>query len=170
VFVPVLRPDDLVLLEIGWSGLELRAAGEGPDGAASLVTDGSNDGALLVRLPPQAIEEDAYFEEATDEQQGEGIQENTVVDELPPPGVRDQSPPDVVGSRLAAASRLAFTVPNDFPPIPFTVEGLLDALTRLPLRVHPSALPRQLLPRVHLGLRDLFDAALSGKLLASRRA
>ena len=156
VFVTVARPEDLVLLEVGWHGLELRVSGEGNESSASLATDGANDGVLIARFPPQAIEEDAYFETDPNVE--------TVPDQgkLKPDAAE---PPDVVGSRIAAASRLAFTVPKDFPPIPFTVEGLLDALTRLPLRVHPSALPRQRLGFVHFGLRDFFDAALSAKAL-----
>ena len=157
VFVTVARPDDLVLLEVGWRGLEVRVSGEGNESSASLATDGADDGVLIARFPPQAIEEDAYFE--TDP----NVERRPDYEGKPLPDAEE--PPDVVGSRLAAASRLAFTVPKDFPPIPFTVEGLLDALTRLPLRVHPSALPRQRLGFVHFGLRDLFDAALSAKAL-----
>jgi hypothetical protein len=157
LFVPVARADDLVVLEVGWTGLELHVAKEGTDGAASLATDGANDGVLIVRLPPQAIEEDAYFEA------------DPHVEIHPDKGkpAPDTIPlPDVAGSRLAAASRLAFTVPKDFPPIPFTVQGLLEALTHLPLRVHPSALPRQGPRQFRLALRDLLDAALVRKELS----
>ncbi|MBD0290769.1 MAG: hypothetical protein ICV74_05885 [Thermoleophilia bacterium] len=154
VFVTVARPDDLVLLEVGWRGLELRVAGQEGEEIASLASDGASEGVLVARFPPQAIEEDAYFE--TDPSIGAGSD--------PPPGERPL--PDVVGSRIAAATRLAFTVPKDFPPIPFTVSGLLEALTELPLRVHPDALPRQRLGMVRPGLRELVDAVLAAKALA----
>ena len=62
LFVTVARPDDLVLLEVGWRGLELHVSGAGDESSAELTTDGANDGVLIARLPPQAIEEDAYFE------------------------------------------------------------------------------------------------------------
>jgi hypothetical protein len=143
-FLTIARPDDLVVLEVAWRDLALHVEEAGDERAASLATDGSSEGILVLGLPPQAIEEDAYYEPETD----------------------TETLPDVAGARLAATSRLAFTVPRDFPPIPFTINGLLDALTRLPLRVHPDALPRQRPEFIHAGLRDLFDAALSAKAVA----
>jgi hypothetical protein len=134
-FVGVVRPDDLVVLEVGWTGMHLAVVGEGEgeERRSELVLDGSSEGVLIVRLPPQAIEEDAFFETA--------------------PGYTPQPPTPIpttpaasdlpVGSRIAAASRLAFTVPAGTPPILFTVAGLLDAMAKLPLRVHPNALPRR---------------------------
>jgi hypothetical protein len=155
-FIPVARPDDLLVLEVGWTDLELHVEGEGAEATASLATDGSRDGVLIVRFPPQAIEEDAYFETDLDVK---------TRNDKGKPAPEESTIPDVAGSRLAATSRLAFTVPKDWPPIPFTVAGLLDAFTKLPLRVHPRALPRQVLLRERIALRDLFDTALSAKAL-----
>jgi hypothetical protein len=132
-FLGVLRPDDLVVLEVGWMGMHLAVVGENDERRSELVLDGSSDGALIVRLPPQAIEEDAFFETAPGytPQPPNPIPTTPVASDLP------------VGSRMAARSRVAFTVPSGTPPIPFTVAGLLDAMARLPLRVHPNALPRR---------------------------
>jgi hypothetical protein len=61
-FLTIARPDDLVVLEIARRDLALHVAEAGDERTVSLATDGSSEGVLVVRLPPQAIEEDAYYE------------------------------------------------------------------------------------------------------------
>jgi hypothetical protein len=147
LFFGVLRPDDLVVLEVSWTGLHLLVQGDGDERSAAILSDGPGEGVLVVRLQPQAIEEDAFFETA--------------------PGYADDPsnrlPTEPAGSRLAAASRLAFTVPGGWPPIPFTVEGLLDAMARLPLRVHPSALERRKFRIFDRPIRDLLQEAMADR-------
>ena len=151
-FLDVLRPDDLVVIEISWTGMQLEVVGENEERRGALVGGGDAAGALVVRLQPQAIEEDAFFE--TDPH----------YEPIPPQNSTPYDPADSdlpVGSRLAAPSRLAFTVPAGWPPIPFTVAGLLDAIAHLPLRVHPSALPRRRIPRFGRPLRDVLEETLA---------
>jgi len=150
-FLGVVRPDDLVVIEIAWTGMHLEVAGENEERHTVLVGDGDAAGTLVIRLQPQAIEEDAFFETAPD------------YDPVPPTSTATTpTASDLpVGSRLAAASRLAFIVPAGWPPIPFTVAGLLDAIAHLPLRVHPSALPRRRIPIFGRPLREVLEETLA---------
>ena len=132
--------------------MHLDVVGENEDRGGVLVGDGNAAGTLVVRLQPQAIEEDAFFE--TDPN----------YKPIPPGNSTPSTPKDSdlpVGSRLAAASRLAFTVPAGWPPIPFTVAGLLDAMAHLPLRVHPNALPRRSSWIFGRPVRDVLEETLA---------
>ena len=151
-FLGVLRPDDLVVLDVAWTGLQLEVVSEEEERHAFLVGDGETAGALVVRLQPQAIEEDAFFETAP------GYSPVPPENSTPSTPTASDLP---VSSRLAAASRLAFTVPAGWPPIPFTVAGLLDAIAQLPLRVHPNAIPRRRRPIFGRPLRDVLQEALA---------
>src|SRR5215471_11998180 len=128
--------------------MHLEVVGENEERHALLVSDSDAAGTLVVRLQPQAIEEDAFFETAAG------------YVPVPPEKSTETTPKDSdlpVGSRLAATSRLAFAVPAGWSPIPFNVAGLLDAMAQLPLRVHPSALPRRRIPIVGRSLRDVLQ-------------
>ena len=113
----VLRPDDLLNLEIATVNLRL----EGEAGDQALVVD---DPALPARLsilfPPQTIAETAYF------------RSSDVPEVEPAPGERPFDPPGSTGppprdgtARIANPSRLVFNVPAE-TRLPFTIEGLLD--------------------------------------------
>jgi len=134
--VPVVRADDLVVLSITWEGLELAVE----DGVAVLRDGDGRGGVLVAHFQPQHIDEEAIFEVATESPEILPKVEETGTTP-PPAGFPDET--TIAQSRLSAPSRLAFTVPVGWGPIAYTVEGILDALGNLPLRVHPGALPRQ---------------------------
>ena len=137
--VDVVRAVDLVALTVEAHGCDLVGGGEAP-----LLRPRPGEKARLVaHLPFQHLAEDAIYEAQA-----------PVADELaPPPGgasgpppVDDPTPVDgdterpvpPIPARPARASRLVFEVPEG-ESVPFSSEGLLDAMGRLPLIVHPLA-------------------------------
>ncbi|MCB0907878.1 MAG: hypothetical protein KDB63_12260 [Nocardioidaceae bacterium] len=117
----VLRPEDLVVLDV--TGYGLRTVGEGADVAWEPEAD---DARLEVGFSYQHVHEAAEPEPNSP---------------LPVP-----LSPVPVPVRAANGSRLVFDVPAG-ERIPVAVAGLLEAMSRLPLRVAPLALPRAMLRR-----------------------
>ncbi|MEZ5289677.1 MAG: hypothetical protein R2745_01200 [Vicinamibacterales bacterium] len=127
----VLRPTDLVALDVRGFGLRLEPGGDGP----ALVPDGTT-ARLEVGLAFQHLGERAYFRSG------------------PPPGPNpgdEPTDPPPIQALAAQASRLVFDVPEG-TRIGYSIAGVLQALSRLPLRVAPLATPRAI----------TFDAAAGG--------
>ncbi len=123
----VLRPDDLVVLDVELVGLSVQPAAGGPvvdaDGA------GGPERLLVFTLPPQHIAEQAYRDDSPD-----GCA-------TPPPpayGSEVPDPPGAARSRLAGPSRVVFSVPDALLPIPLTIDDLL-AWHRFTLVVPPAS-------------------------------
>ncbi|MEN8040931.1 MAG: hypothetical protein ABFR95_05450 [Actinomycetota bacterium] len=125
--VDVIRGADLVALRVEVYGLEL-FGGEEP-----VLRTGDSDGHLVVHFSFQHTAERAIYEA-----------------EVLPPVPDDHSDPDGPSTatfnppeqaRPAKGSRLVFTVPAGFE-ITFTTEGILAAVSQLPMAVHPLARPR----------------------------
>ena len=119
----ILRPSDLVVLDV--RGYDLRLADPDADPATPvdklhrLVADG-DDARLEVGFTFQHL-----LEEAEPEQP------------IPPPPT-----PVPIPALAANGSRLVYAVGSD-DAIVFTIDGVLDAMRRLPLLVVPLALPRR---------------------------
>ncbi len=110
--VRILRPDDLVVLVVRCFGLDVSKV----EGKVVLAPTSPNP-YLLVGYPFQHIGEQAF-------------------------STADGENPFVpVHALVAEPSRLAYSVPAG-TVIEYSVQGILDALTRLPLRVVPLATPR----------------------------
>jgi hypothetical protein len=127
----VIRPDDLVNLEIETVNLHVAGAGGKTPSPRLVVEDAAQPASLIVRFPPQTITETAYFEwsdvkaEPDDPVRPDADAGVTTSAPLDPPGVpgdRDAT------SAAAHASRLVFRLPPDVQ-IPLTIEGLLDWTT-----------------------------------------
>ena len=139
----MLRPRDLVALDVLGYGLELRDDG---DGAGPGLVPVGDEPRLEVRLPFQHLGEEAFY-------RVESSVPATVFDELTPLPAVDQPPPSVaadpnetvtgppVQALAAYGSRLVFDVPAG-ERIGLSSEGVLAAMSRLPLRVVPLATPR----------------------------
>ncbi len=116
----ILRPEDLVVLDVLCWDVDLASTRTGP---ALMPT--SAESRLEVRFPFQHLGEKAYFR----------------VEPVPPndPPEPPEAPP--IAAFAARGSRLVFAVPED-ERIPYSIEGVLAALSRLPLLVAPVATPR----------------------------
>lgn len=137
--VDVTRGRDLVALTVDFYTCELMTTADGP--VVQPTTGG--DGRMAVRLPFQHLGEHAVYETPAP-------RPNDATPNGPPsapdPGV---DPPGAVVERPLApglaiparGSRLVFTVAAG-EQIPFSSEGILDAIGRLPMLVHALAAPR----------------------------
>lgn len=135
--IAVVRHLDLVAMEFELVNLALAHAEDG----SGLVLVPSGPGALLIAsLPPQHVAERAYFQAA------EGVVPPNRPDAPPdPPGELPDPPP--VLARFARRTKIAFLVPLDAAPIPFTTAGLLGACRRLRMALADNAMPPGLDPR-----------------------
>jgi hypothetical protein len=140
--VDVVRPLDLVGLTVECYGVELVAGGN----PRIRPRDGGS-GRLVVRLAYQHVAERAIYEDPAPIPD-EADPTKPPVKQTPPGGEPvTHTPP--IQARAARSTRLVFEVPPD-ETIPFSTEGILEALGHLPLRVHPLAKPRSGRVRVPL--------------------
>lgn len=141
----LLRPLDLVALDILGYDLDLVVDADGP----ALIPAGS-DARLEVRLPFQHLGEQAWY--ALENAKVPTTTDGTVPGSGPPPdapvepgdtfpaGTEPPAPPPNQ-ARAALGSRLVYAVPAG-ERIAYSVEGILAAMSRLPLLVAPLATPR----------------------------
>lgn len=128
--ITVIRPDDLLLLRIQFIDVDVAST----PGLPPTIT-GLPGARMVVHFQPQHVAEEAFWEVGAAEQ----TDAEKAAKQPPLKGTSDPlPPPGQVRSVLAGPSRLAFTVP---PTRSFllTVEGVLAAITELPLSVTPVA-------------------------------
>ncbi len=125
--VSLLRPDDLLALQIELFNFSLQTANGQP---ATLVrTDPSAASYLVVHFPAQHIAEQAFLD-----------------------GGATPALPGQVQSRLAGTSRLAFSVDPSITTLPYTLEALLDwGSSKYTLNVSPLATPLNVKPNTAPG-------------------
>jgi hypothetical protein len=116
----VIRPEDHLFLELEFRGVDFTP----PSGATPGEVRGASGARLIAHFQPQHIAEQAFYQSSEDlAQPGE-------------PGIETPPPPGAVQSRMAGSSRLAFDVPKS-EKFPYTLDGVLEAIKRLPLSVDP---------------------------------
>ncbi len=123
--VEVIRPDDLVHLQIEAHNLRLDSAN--PDEPVLVVADANLPAYLIVDFPPQTIAETAYFASALVPPEGDPQRpdpDKTAPSEpLDMPG--EVRPPRRSAAQLGRHSRLVFKVAKS-ARLPFSTAGLLD--------------------------------------------
>jgi hypothetical protein len=134
LIVDVVRPLDLVALTVECYGVEFVAGSNPRIRARKEVT-----GRLVVRLAHQHLAERAIYESSALIPDETNPTQPPVEQSAPGTEPPRHTPP--VEARPARSTRLVFELaPGE--TIPFSTEGILEALARLPLRVHPLAKPR----------------------------
>ncbi len=141
--VTFARPDDLLVCDFIFDNLRLR------DG--KLVRRAPVLGAtLIVELQPQSFGEQAFLD-AT----GPDVPDTLPAKEQFPETSKDATPdnvpvttPESLGTslpfakiRMAGRSRIAFAMPAEETERPFTLDAILDACRRWPMRLDVNALP-----------------------------
>src|SRR6186997_1896829 len=121
----ILRPDDLLVLDLELVGLVVIGT---PSGPILDLVPGANERLLVFHLPPQHVAEEAYYDASPD---GCGKAEDFVGQSEPP------DEPGSTSSRLTTASRVVFSVPNELLPLPLNLNALL-AWHRFELVVPPA--------------------------------
>jgi len=130
--VDVIRPADLVAMRVEVFDLELTV------GREPTLTAGEDGGHLIIHIGFQHIAERAIYEAKVPE---DSVPEGSTPDDADPdpPESSTFKPPEQ--ARPAKGSRIVFTVPAAYQ-IPFSTEGILQAISQLPMAVHPLAAPR----------------------------
>ncbi len=136
--VTVLRPADLLLVRFSFANLQLVQTA-GSRVLTALVP--GRPASLIVDFPPQHLIEEAFPETSgggDSLSQPRLLPEGSTPESLQPQPNSDKKPdqPPVQAS-LSANSRLVFKVGSE--TIPWSLDGLLDAMIRLPLSVAPHA-------------------------------
>ena len=134
VFIPVIRPDDLLVLGIVLRNLQVTS---GPGQRQITLINPAEPGIMIVGHQPQSILEQAFADP------GDPTNPNQPPPNYPP------TPPGVSGSRLAGASYIAYQTPSGFTSWPFTLSDLLNAFSVWPMRLDVNAQP---LPSDPLGI------------------
>lgn len=132
---PVLRATDLLALRI-----ELRNLSVTPGQPPRLKKAGAGAATLILHFPPQSIAEETFFETAAAGTKNPDPPRPTPDKPEPANGGAETPSGPPVRARIAGESRLAFSVPDDFD-VPYTLEGVLEAVESLPLAVSANARP-----------------------------
>src|SRR5215218_193565 len=133
--VDITRGRDLVSLTIDFYDCELHTGGDGP---AVTAIDGGT-GRMVVRLAFQHLGERAVYETpAPIADETDPTQPPQTDPSVDPPGTLTPWPLDDDGAVPARASRLVFSIAAG-ESIPFSSDGILAAIGRLPMLVHPLA-------------------------------
>jgi len=133
-----LRPKDLLNLTFEFRNVNVIP----PIGGNPARMNGGSDAYMIVHFPTQHLAEQAFYQVSSTSQTpaeaGAGQPQYPADDEQP-------SPPGQVKFAAAGTSRLVYKVgPLDF--ITYTLEGLLEAMSRLSLSVAPVASYQPLFP------------------------
>lgn len=173
--VTFARPDDFLVCDFIFDNLRL-------EGGALVRKDRARTSTLIVEFPPQSFGEQAFLDATGPD----------VPNPLPPkekfkpltPGAPDKNVPvtsaEALGKtlpfakmRMARPSRIAFTMPAPDKDLPFTLDAILDACRRWPMRLDinaaPEPPPRSLADVLVDPLNDkvAFNKAWLGKITAS---
>lgn len=162
--VNVLRPRDLLMLKFTFINfIYVKHA----DDAVGVLKRWKPFKAayIIVQFPQQSIQEKAFFE----------VDPNVDFEQYPPlPGTYAEpasedptaaTPP--IPARLSGRSRVVLKMPADAEPIPFTIEGLLDVLSKYPMMVAKNARPPE--PgssKMKIEKSKFKEGAISGEALA----
>lgn len=134
--VDVIRPDDLLNLQIEFRNLKLDT--RTPGDPALVPEDAAQVAYLIVQFPPQTIAEEAIYAAQPGGAQPPPDERGKPANQPPGPTAGSQMP-GRARSRMAQPSRLVFKIPaNSNPRIPYTTEGILD-WSNLELSVSPIA-------------------------------
>lgn len=161
--VSCVRPDDLLVCDFVFENLRLDSSG-----APKLVRRGTSTPVLIVEFPPQSFGEQAFMDSAGQEGQEVPRDEKfpeTAGDVTPKVDNKNERQPaekipplPSARIRMSGPSRLAFSMPAEEADLEFTIEAILDACRRWPMRLDVNAVPDP--PRLRVrrepGLRDLW--------------
>ncbi|HSN55413.1 MAG TPA: hypothetical protein VLT32_12110 [Candidatus Sulfomarinibacteraceae bacterium] len=154
----LIRANDLVALSVEGYGMEL-VVGPKP----SLRPKEGESSRLVIGFAFQHLGESAIYEEATTVPDPSNPKGDLIPDPLAAGASDSARPHPPVPALPARSSRLVLEVP-DGVEIPFSTEGVLEAISRLPMVVHPLARPK---PGALIVLPDAATLHLPGGLIAS---
>lgn len=135
------RPDDLLVCEFIFDNLKL-------EDRKLVRLNPNRPSTLIVELPPQSFGEQAFLDPTDPEvpnepPANEKFQESSK--KAPPKNVVSNEEPHgdlpFAKIRMSGPSRLAFAMPPAVTDLPFTLDAILDACRKWPMRLSLNALP-----------------------------
>lgn len=165
--VSCVRADDLLVCDFIFENLKIDLS---ETGTPKLVRTNPGAATLIAEFPPQSFGEEAYLDSSGEsvpkdggtkpfkEKTGAINPQNTTGD--PAESLR---PMPSARIRMSGRSRIAFRMKDDETELPFTIEAILDACRRWPMRLSVNAIPdappfRAQLPE--FGVRDKYLASV----------
>lgn len=152
--VSCVRPDDLLVCDFIFENLRL---GSTTEGKPNLIRRGTLTPVLIVEFPPQSFAEEAFPDASGQDGQEvpKDVSGNNKFPEStdtvkPPVQAKNKVPPDPTKPipplpsskiRMSGPSRLAFSMPDNESELAFTIEAILDACRRWPMRLDVNAVP-----------------------------
>lgn len=152
-----VRPNDLLVCDFVFENLRLDSTVEGKP---KLVRKGTSTPVLIVEFPPQSFGEEAFMDSAGAEEEDPdttgkeefpetGSDVTPAVNDKNVPAPREPLPPQPSSRiRMSGPSRLAFSMPAEETELAFTIEAILDACRRWPMRLDVNAVPDP--PRIRI--------------------
>jgi hypothetical protein len=147
--VSCVRPDDLLVCDFIFDNLRLQIE---TDDQPKLVRKDPGAATLIVEFPPQSFGEEAFldatgpevkladsavFPESADSSLGV-VEKNVAVADS---DAEKLSALATTRIRIAGSSRLAFAMPAEEAALGFSIEAILDACRRWPMRLDVNAVP-----------------------------
>jgi len=173
--VSCVRPDDLLVCDFIFENLRLDLAGRG---APKLVRQNTSTAVLIVEFPPQSFGEEAFLDTSGEPQ---GVPDDLSGKEKFPEKAAEVTPavdkknviqpgepfPGLARARIrmSGSSRIAFNMPARETELAFTIEAILDACRRWPMRLDANAVPDP--SRLHIRRTPDFRDAWLGSVVAS---
>ncbi len=163
--VSFARPDDLLVCDLIFDNMKL-------DGDKVVRKNPSRAATLIVELPPQSFGEQAFLDATGPEASvppGQEFKEVTsgVPKKNVPSNEEKLGPLPFAKIRMAGRSRLAFSMPADVTEFAFTIEAILDACRKWPMRLDINAVPEPVFLDDPLKNAKIFDKVWLNKVSAS---
>jgi len=140
VTASALRSDDFLSLDFEFDNFTLDTSSN----PAKLLPAG-NPAYIIVTFPPQSVAEQAFYEVPSSNFSEQDSNGNPLTPGMPGyepnPNSGETPSPRPVKALLSGSSRLVFIVPSSESSIPFTLDGILGAISNYDLNVAPVALP-----------------------------
>jgi len=181
-----VRPDDFLVCDLVFENLHLDP--QKRDEPVLVRKDPNGAATLIVEFPPQSFGEEVFLDGTGDDAPKvsatrDEFPERAPREQLAPPGPPDQVVPEgmvrrknsVVGNdpeslerklpcriRMAGPSRVAFSMPAGEPSLALSIEAILDACRRWPMRLSVNAIadpPRRFEFSAHEHLAGIITSA-----------
>lgn len=164
--VSCVRPDDLLVCDFIFENLHLNFS---EPGAPKLVRTNPGAATLIVEFPPQSFGEEAYLDSSGESEPSDVSgkkafpEKSTAIAPKNTTGDPAESlrPMPSVKIRMSGRSRIAFRMKDEETALPFTIEAILDACRRWPMRLSVNAIPDTPIFRLPpFGVRDKYLASV----------
>ena len=128
----VVRQEDLAVFRIETRNMMVISSTGANSKPMLRRISNKQDAYLILHMPPQSFGERAFYQSDPN-----GYPDNKEIDDHNPleESNANEIPDPPIQTRIAHESRLVFVVPQSFPDIEYTLNGILDACRQLPLNV-----------------------------------